>query len=99
MTAGKKIIEVALREVGTKEEPKNSNCVKYNTWLYGKEVRGEKYKWCGSFVSWVYFTAGFALGIIDYFKGFAGCPFAVEHVEKWGRIISPSEVQPGDVVF
>ena len=93
------ILETARDEVGAKESPANSNNVKYNTWLYEKEVSGPEYPWCGAFVSWVYFMAGFPLGTIDYRKGFAGCPYAVNKVFKWGQIVPRIEIRPGDIVF
>lgn len=48
------VIATALAEVGTKEKPKNSNKVKYNTWFYGKEVSGSAYPWCEVFVQWCF---------------------------------------------
>ena len=48
------IVATALAEVGVKESPKNSNRVKYNTWFYGKEVRGSAYPWCMVFVCWCF---------------------------------------------
>lgn len=48
------IVNTALAEVGTKENPKNSNKVKYNTWYYGKPVKGSAYPWCMVFVQWVF---------------------------------------------
>lgn len=48
------VVATALAEVGTKESPKNSNNVKYNTWFYGKEVRGDDYPWCEVFVCWCF---------------------------------------------
>ena len=92
-----KIIEVALAEIGTKESPPQSNNVKYNTWIYGKEVSGHQYPWCGAFVSWVYNEAGMPLGNIGLKKGFVGCPYAVERIAKWGKLVTvPTE---GCVVF
>lgn len=49
-----KVLEVAEKEVGTTEYPKNSNKVKYNSWYYGREVSGASYPWCAAFVSWVF---------------------------------------------
>lgn len=102
-----KIIATAKKEIGNFEFPSNSNKVKYNTWIYGREVfDGDKkdskgndyhYPWCGAFVSWVFAEAGLPLGKIDLTKGFVGCPFAVEHVEKWGVIVK--DPLPGDIVF
>ena len=94
-----KIIDIARIEVGTTEMPANSNCVKYNDWLYGKPVRGINYPWCGAFVSWVFYHAGFPLGTIDYLRGFAGCPYAVANIHKWGSFVPKQFVKPGDVVF
>ena len=48
------VVAAALAEVGVKESPKNSNRVKYNTWFYGKEVRGSAYPWCMTFVQWCF---------------------------------------------
>lgn len=48
------VVATALAEVGVKESPKNSNRVKYNTWFYGKEVRGASYPWCMVFVCWCF---------------------------------------------
>jgi len=48
------VVATALAEVGTKEKPKNSNNVKYNTWYYGHEVAGKDYPWCEVFVCWCF---------------------------------------------
>jgi hypothetical protein len=92
-----KILEIAILEIGTVELPADSNTVKYNTWFYNKEVSGKQYPWCGTFVSWVFFMAKLPLGRIDFLKGFAGCPYAVKNVKKWGRLFTVPNM--GDVVF
>lgn len=99
---GQKIIDIARLEIGVTELPANSNNVKYNTWMYGHEVHdgdkpGAKYPWCAAFVSWAYNQAGFPLGIIDMIHGYIGCPYAVNNVAKWGKIVTVPET--GDVVF
>ena len=48
------VVKTALSQVGVKESPSGSNRVKYNTWFYGKEVRGTSYPWCMTFVQWVF---------------------------------------------
>lgn len=58
MATGKEILAVAAHEIGTTEQPANSNRVKYNTWYYGKEVSGSQYPWCMAFAQWVYAQAG-----------------------------------------
>ena len=92
-----KIIETAQNEIGVKEHPPGSNCVKYNDWFYGTEVRGSSYPWCGAFVSWVFNEAGSPLGTIDFRRGFAGCRYATQNIKKWG--VQVTVPQPGDVVF
>jgi hypothetical protein len=92
-----RIIEIALSQIGTKESPLNSNTVKYNTWFYNKEVSGKDYPWCGAFVSWCFDQAGVSLGKVDFLRGFAGCPYAVKNIHKWGRIVT--KPLPADVVF
>ncbi len=92
-----KIIEIATAEVGTKENPPNSNKVIYNTWIWGKEVSGSAYPWCGAFVSWCYDKAGMTIKSAGLTKGFVGCQFAVANVSKWGKQVTIP--QPGDVVF
>lgn len=48
------LVNVALGEYNkrVKEEPANSNNVKYNTWFYNGEVNGSDYPWCMAFVQW-----------------------------------------------
>jgi len=92
-----KLLNIATLEIGTKENPPNSNKVKYNTWIYGKEVQGAAYPWCGAFVSWVYDQAGMTIKGGGLTKGFVGCPYAVKNVSKWGKIVTKPE--EGDVVF
>lgn len=46
------VVGTAYSQLGIKENPKNSNHVKYNTWYYGKEVKGDAYPWCMTYVEW-----------------------------------------------
>lgn len=97
-----KILQIAATEIGVVEHPPGSNKVKYNVFMYQKDVfdgdkPGAKYPWCGCFVSWVFYMAGLPLGRIDYLRGFAGCPYAVANVPKWGKIVT--DPQPNDVAF
>lgn len=87
-----KILEIAQQEIGTKESPAGSNNTKYGVWFGLNGVA-----WCGIFVSFCYAQAGFALGTIDYLKGYAGIPFALAHLSKWGKQVTIP--QPGDIVF
>ena len=88
----RKIIDIAMAEVGYFENPPNSNLTKYGKW-FGLDGL----PWCGMFVSWVYFMAGKPLGNIGFLKGFAGCQTAVAHFKKAGRIVT--DPKEGDLVF
>lgn len=56
MATAKEIMDIALREEGTKDN--GNNLVKYNTEYYGRAVQGATYLWCCVFVWWVFFKAG-----------------------------------------
>jgi CHAP domain len=86
------IIEIARNEIGTVENPKNSNKTKYGKW-FGLDGQA----WCGMFVSWVYAQAGKPLGTIGFTRGFAGCQTAVAHFRKTKQITKTP--QAGDIVF
>lgn len=49
-----RLVEIAMSQVGVKENPSGSNKVKYNTWYYGREVSGSAYPWCCVFVEWCF---------------------------------------------
>lgn len=87
-----KIVEIALKEVGYTETPKNSNKTKYGKWFGFDGVA-----WCGMFVSWCYDQAGQRLPNIGFTKGFAGCQTAVAWAKKNKKIVK--DPQPGDIVF
>ena len=87
-----KVIEIALKEVGYEEMPKNSNKTKYGAWF-----KLNSCPWCGVFVSWVYDQANQRLPNIGFVKGFAGCQTAVAYFKRNDKITkTPSE---GDIVF
>lgn len=90
-----KVIEIAESQIGIVEE--SINKVKYNDWIYNKEINGAQYAWCGAFVSWCFDKAEMNLGAIDLKRGFVGCPYAVKNISKWGKLVTqPTE---GCVVF
>lgn len=94
MTA-KELLAIAKNEVGIKENPANSNSVKYNTWMYGKSVqdgipKGASYPWCAAFVSWCFRGTGLC-------PKTASCLNMLEWFEKNGQIVK--EPRPGDIVF
>ena len=87
-----KIVEIATKEIGVVESPKNSNKTKYGKWFGFDGVA-----WCGMFVSWCYAQAGTPLPNIGFLKGFAGCQTAVAYFKKNNKITK--EPKAGDIVF
>jgi len=88
-----KVIDVATKEIGQTELPKNSNKTKYGKWFLWDGVA-----WCGMFVSWCYDQAGVLLPKIGFSKpGFAGCQSAVAYFRKNKKIVS--QPLPDDIVF
>ena len=87
-----KVVDIAAKEIGTVESPKNSNKTKYGKWFGFDGVA-----WCGIFVSWCYAQAGSPLGNIGFTKGFAGCQTAVANFKKAGKITKKPVA--GDIVF
>lgn len=93
MTADK-ILSVAKKEIGTKENPAGSNKVKYNTAYYGKTVVGSAYPWCCTFVWWVFREAG-ASSLFYGGQKTAYCPTLMDYHKKQ----SVTDYKPGDIVF
>ncbi len=94
MKAGEKIINIANQELWYSENPPGSNQTKYGKWFGFDGVA-----WCGMFVSWVYYHAGYPLGNIGFSKGYAGCGTAYDHFKKTGEIVSYENAQPGDIIL
>jgi hypothetical protein len=88
-----KILDIAQKEIGTKEVPADTNKSIYGEWFGFDGVA-----WCGMFVSWVYYHAGYPLGKIGFSKGFAGCGTAMKHFKDSGEVITDlKNVKPGDI--
>lgn len=91
MTA-QELVNIAKNEVGVKENPANSNNVKYNTWYYGgKPVNGSQYPWCAAFVSWCFKSAQ---GLCPKT---ASCLTMLQWFEGKGQTVT--DPRPGDIVF
>ena len=84
------IIQLATNEIGTVENPPNSNNVKYNTWFYGHAVSGSGYPWCAAFISWLFKGTGLC-------KKTASCVNMLEWFEKNGQSVKKPRM--GDIVF
>jgi hypothetical protein len=92
-----KILSIAKKEVGTKENPKGSNKVKYNTEYYGRAVTGSAYPWCCAFVWWVFKQAG-ASKLFYGGEKTAHCITLLSDYKKKGRTVA-GDYKPGDLVF
>ena len=81
-----RLLDLAREEIGTTEQPSGSNCVKYNTAYYGREVRGPNLAWCAVFVWWLFQKAGVSR---LYYNGgkTAYVPALVGHARRTGRIV------------
>lgn len=90
------LLAIAKAEIGTKESPANSNNVKYNTWMYGREVHdgdtspNATYPWCASFVAWCFRNTGLV-------PKTASCLNMLEWFEARNQTVK--EPRPGDIVF
>lgn len=60
MNQFERLMHILKAQVGNKESPANSNCVSYNMWYYGKDVRAP---WCMAFVMYCFDMAGINLGV------------------------------------
>lgn len=96
MTTAEDVLQVARRQIGTKETGVNIN--KYGKW-YGMD----RQPWCAMFVSYCFDNAGLTFKFpknLGTSKGFAYCPFGVQWFKDKGRWHPNTETpHPGDVVF
>lgn len=97
MATAQDLIDVAKKEIGTKESPPSSNKVKYNTAYYGRAVSGPDYPWCMVFMWWIFKEAGAS----DLFYGggkTASCTELQNYAKRHGQYVT-SNFEPGDVMF
>ena len=91
-----KIVKKAVKEIGVKEKPVNSNKVKYNTWYYGKEVSGSAYPWCCAFISWLFYKTG-AANLLCNGQKVAYCPNVESYYKKINRWYPNTKGKKGDL--
>lgn len=87
------LLEVAVRQLNVREDPPESNNVRYNTWYYGREVSGRAYPWCMTFVQWCFHQAGVSLPLRT-----ASCGALMSAARRAGMWVSGG-YRPGDVVI
>lgn len=97
MTAAEKILAVAAAEIGVKENPANSNRVKYNTEYYGNDIASSKRAWCCAFVWWVFKHADLS-SLFYGGKKCAGCTTLMNYYKEQGQLVE-GPYRPGDLVF
>ena len=93
MATVSELLDIARRQIGTRESPPNSNNVRYNTWYYGREVSGAAYPWCMVFAQWVFDQAKVKLPIRT-----ASCGALMRSAQSAGCWVTKG-YQPGDVVI
>lgn len=93
-TSAKAFLEMCQAEVGTTENPPNSNNVKYNTWFYGHEVSGKDYPWCMAFVQWCFNNAGLTLPVHT-----ASCSVLLDYYQKSHPDLVVQTPKPGDIML
>lgn len=92
------LLAVAAGEIGTHEEPPNSNAVKYNTAFYGREISGGAYPWCCAFVWWVFQQTG-SDALFYGGQKTASCTELYRYYQRQKRTVPAKEARPGDLVF
>lgn len=96
MATKNKFIEIARSQIGVAESPLGSNDVKYNTWFYGKAVKGSAYPWCMTCVDWCANEAG----ILNQITKTASCGAQATYAQKTGRWHwSTKGISAGDIVI
>jgi hypothetical protein len=86
------LLEIAAREVGTEEEPRNSNWgPKVKEYLAMAGITSPA-PWCMAFVVWCFRQAGFAH---DKLPTTASCTFLLNWAREKGKLVK--QPQPGDI--
>lgn len=98
MPTASTVMNLAAKYVGTKEYPKDSNNVVFNTDYYGHAVSGSRYPWCCTFV-WDIYRMAKASGLFYDGQMVAYCPY----VYNWGKRnklnVPKSQGRYGDIVL
>ena len=87
------LLTITRKQLSVREDPPNSNNVRYNTWYYGREVSGSAYPWCAVFVQWCFAQAGVKLP-----KRTASCGDLMRAAKAAGCWVT-ADFQPGDAVI
>lgn len=93
------IVTKALEEANTTPliHDQGNNKVKYNKWYHGKDVSGENYPWCCTFVCWVFYKCN----LQQYFNGGTktqSCDTLYKYHKDKGEAITDN-YKRGDLIF
>lgn len=95
MTSPAAFLAAARADLGTTENPPGSNRNHIVTWYNEHVAKIGAGPWCDMSVSYWAAKAGIASIVGQY----AYCPAHVNFFRERGRLVSPENIQPGDVVF
>lgn len=90
------VIQTAESQLSTSEYPKGSNHVLYNTEYYGSDVSGDAYKWCVTFLWWVFKHANESAAFFNNGKT-ASCTKLMQLYKEEGRFFTGGLYQIGDL--
>lgn len=92
--ARQRVVSVALGEVGTTENPRNSNRTKYGEW-YG--MNGQP--WCAIFVDWCYVRAGLPdlRNVVSPLWAATWAGTSAARVHGW--TVPVAQAKPGDIAM
>lgn len=88
------LLTIAEKQVGVKEDPPNSNRVRYNTWYYGREVSGKEYPWCMVFCQWCFDQAKVKVPVRT-----ASCSTMLSYARKVNAYVGRTQLKPGDLIL
>lgn len=88
------VLDTARKELGVREDPPESNRVKYNDWYYGRAVMGSAYPWCMAFVQWCFAQSGRPLPCKT-----ASCSALLTWYRKNKPECIVKDPRPGDIII
>lgn len=97
MATAKKVIDTAIKYIGVKEYPPDSNNVVFNTDYYGRKVSGN-YPWCCAFV-WDVFRMAGASSLFYGGRKTAYCPYVGTWGKSNGLTVPINSGRYGDIVL
>lgn len=91
------MLYTALAERGTTETGINNT--EFGKWFYGREVSGDRYKWCGVFVSWCANHVGILDDVVPRYENCTNAQIAYQNQNRLHLTESGYEPKAGDTFF